>query len=584
MPAVEIRVVNETTAFFDEDPPGYFSVVGSMTEDPTGSGLYDVPSYFVPSPDVVGLYTIPAQYVGDNTTTLRNLSSFSVQEDATPIDPASSAGGVGRIQVNLDDGRDTASYMGQITLVDAANGKTSGAINNISSTNGVATLTADSAMGLFNTDRTVDPFVGTLQEAIQFYASAVGITNVVSVDASLASRSVIYPGFKGNVWVHIKHIMVREQAEMALVLNRIVVRPIRQLEANLSRSTSASYSVSNTNAARAIEIAYYNHTYGNQVEIYPLATEEPSIYSVSAGETSVIELNLNASVTSVNQPVVQTTVPNSSAAGSNGRYSVTGADNLPITAAQWTSRGGSLKVEKTDDPSIIRITIKGASDPTGLLSPYRIAMSSGAGNDYNSLRITGTAVKWDRQTVTIPTGATNVTTSDEVSALIDNPFIRTREEAYSLGLIAAGNQAGIEYRVSGDAIGINRTGQTGLVRATIADFNAQVPPSTTITTFNEEWAGQSIADFNAYWQAFVDNAFSNQLYGNIVGARVHQREAVFRIDSASTNAEGSSFSALMDTTITDFNPIWSGATIADFNEQFVGYTCKRYSIVPLRRD
>lgn len=581
--SVRISFPSRDTAKYIEGPTGFFTVPLGLSESPPGSGLYDVPSYLVETFSGSGVYEIPLDYIGTASHFLSNVKNFSVQEDATPVEPSSSFGGVGRITFNIEETDDSPLLLGEVTLADGSKGKTSGSIVGVSSTDGDLSITADSAIGLFNTDRIVPPYVGTLGGAIQYYADLVGITNDVVVDLSVSSRSVTYPGWTGNVWVKIKELFVKEQVEMALVFDRVYVRSLRQLVATLQRSTTLSWSNENTNAARAIDINYYNHSYGTQCEIYPPTDSEPTIYQVDASETVVITQQLNASIISLNQPVVQNWVGDTSYAGTTGVYSVVGNDGLPITAAQWTAQGGSVTVTVMDDPSILEITIRGANMPD--YAPYRIAMSSGSGNYYNSLHITATAVIWDKRTLRIPTGATNVTTSDEVGPVIDNPFINTLSEAYSLGMKAAQANAGLNYIISGTALDINRTG-TGqeLVAATIADFNLTYVPGTTIATFNTVWSGQDIAALNTYFQDQVNALFENQLFGNAPGARILRSDANFRVNSATTGESTVQFSASLDTLLDDFSDKWTGETIADFNAQFIGYTCKDFSIMPLRRN
>lgn len=584
MPAVEVLLTTPNSAKFLEGPTGFYSVISSMVENPSGSGLYDIPSFFTESPVGSGLYLIPPGYIGASEIPLRNLKNFSVQEDATPIEPSSSFGGVGRISFDINETPNTRLMIGQVTLVDGTRGKTSGSIKTLSGSNGDVSVGADSALGLFNTERTTAPFVGTLGAAVQYYCDLVGITNDVVVESSITSRPVVYPGFRGNVWVNLKQMLVKEQVEIALVFNRVYVRPLRLLDANLNKSLSAEWSLENTSAARAIEIYYYNHVYGSQREVFPVPSSDSGVpfSSLAAGETRTEIIRLDGSMSSVNQPVYQTTVLNQSYAGTNGVYSAFGNDNLPITASQWAAQGGRLTVAIGEDPSTLEVTVTAPN--YAALAPYTIGVSAGGSSTFNSLHITGRGVTWTKELLRLPTGATNVTTSDEVGVTIDNPFVSTREQAYSLGLKAAGAYAGTSYTIGGSAININRNEDgRALIQATIGDFNEQVTPGTSIADFNTEWAGQDIAAFNAYWQAQVDNRFQNQLFGNAIGARVSSREAYFRIVSTTTTEDTIQFSAELDTLVGDFNPVWTGGTVAQFNEQFVGYTCKDFSIVPLRR-
>lgn len=523
---------------------------------------------------------VEVQIIGGDFAT-DNIRSFSVQEDATPIDPSSSYGGVGQISVVIDDFHDAPKLIGSVVLADGTRGKTSGTVRSLSAPDGVLTISADSVLGKFNTDRTAQPLNTTLGAAVQYYCDLVGITNDVVVDSSIASRPVVYPGWTGNAWVYMKNLLAKEQIEMALVFDRVYVRPLRQLVANMDKRASQGWTLDNSVMAKSVEVYYYNHVYGTQQEIYPLTTQEPSIYTVNAGETVKFTQQLNASLLSVNQPVALDFVNNTTYAGTNGVYAVSGNDGLPITAAQWVAQGGSVKVELTDDPSVVEITITGASMPN--YAPYRIAMTSGSSNYYNSLHITGTGVTWDKKLLTIPTGCSD--TSVKVGTTVDNPYISTLSDALSVGGKAAQAYAGVNYRVSGVAFDINRNGQgRDIIQATIADFNTQVAPGTTIASFNTTWAGETIADFNEYWQTQVDLIWPNQLFGNAPGARVLTDDANFRVISATTTESSVQFEANLDTLVSDFSNVWTGETIADFNAAFAGSTMKDFSVIPLRRN
>jgi hypothetical protein len=581
--AVELQIATNSSGYV-ESPPGFLSFPDTLTEAPSGSGLYLIPPEFDETSPDSGLYSLPASFNPDSLLggQRSNIKGFSVQEDATPIDPGSSAGGVGQITVNVNENPESYSLIQEvITLSDRSTGKVQGTVRNISTSNGDATVVADSVLGLFNSDHIVPPKVGTLGAVFQSYCDIVGIVNDVTVDASIASRPVTYPGWVGNMWVHIKQLLAKEQVELALVFNRVVMRPLRQVEVNAERESSRSASVDNQNTAKKVEINYYNNVYGNQIEVYPLTTDEPTIYQVDAGETITISVSLNASMMSLNQPTCINFVEDRPYPGTNGVYSVSGNDGLPITAAQWTAQGGSVTVALTEDPSVMEITITGASMTD--YAPYRIAMSAGTSSYYNSLHITGEGIQQEIKTLTLVTGATSAVTGNEVGITVDNPFISSLADAYKAGIHTAKNYAG-RWTISGSAYNLNRPDDSReFISATVADFNALYPGGMTVAEFNVLWAGKTIADFNAYWDEQFESLWLNQAFGNLSGARVKRGDAYFRVLSATTTAEGTSYSAELDTIVSDFNPVWDGATVDDFNEQWAGKLMKDFTIIPLRR-
>lgn len=587
MAAVDVYFPALSSNQFIEGPSQYFTFPNNLVENPVGSGLYEIPGYLIDEGD--GLYSIPPHLLGTSGAGTTNIRSFSVQEDATPIEPSDSSGGVGQITVGLNDYPDAPRLIGEVVLTDGARGRTSGTVTSLSATDGVLSLSADSALGAFNTDRVVKPYVGTLGGAIQTYCDLVGVQNDVVVDDSVASRAVTYPGWYGNMWVRMKQLLAKEQVEMSLVFDRVYVRPLRLLVANQDKASSLGWGLDNSNAAKRVEVYYYNNVYGTQREVYPVPGEDTNTYSVEAGETITVIQRLNASLSAVNQPSPVNFVNNTTYHNTNGVYAVTGRDNLPVTASQWTAQGGRITVRiLPDDPSSLEIKITGARDPAGNLAPYRIAMSSGSGNDYNSLHITGTGVLWSRKSILLRTGVTNNTSSTDIGVTVDNPFISTLEQAYSLGVKTAQAYAGVKYTVNGTAYDLNRKGEGNeLVQATIGDFNDYVLSGTTIAEFNVDWAGQSIYDFNQFWNDRVSSLWENQLFGNAPGARILREDANFRITSATTSESTVQFTATLDTTVEDFNTKWDpaqGYTISDFNAQFAGMTMKDYAVIPLRKD
>jgi hypothetical protein len=76
-----------------------------------------------------------------------HVTSFSVQEDATPIDVSSSFGGVGQITLGMVADKNSPMLLGEIVLTDGARGRTSGAVTSLASSNGSLSVTADSILG-----------------------------------------------------------------------------------------------------------------------------------------------------------------------------------------------------------------------------------------------------------------------------------------------------------------------------------------------------------------------------------------------------------------------------------------------------
>lgn len=517
-------------------------LVGGYIESPPQSGYFLFPEseHYLVAPGLYspgtleettpGLYSVPSRafaslaYMRGITS---NLRSFSVQEDATTIDPSNYSGGAGQVTVEaLEAGNSLLALSKQMYLADDDSGIVRTTVRDVSTNDGMLTLTADSVLGLFNAQRTAAPQVGTLRQALSYYMGLVGITNGLRIEGDLATRVVAYPGWVGNMWDNIKQILSAEQIEMTVVLDDVVVRPLRTRVASLRNGTTISRSVNKQSAARQVEVFWFNNTPITNGEVYPVPSEEerPSPQQVEANEITTFTIQMDASLSSVNQPVCVDWVDDRSYANSQGVYSVVGTDGLPVTAAQWRAQGGNLSVAITDDPSIIEVTVKGPSDTR--LSPYRIAMSSG--NYYNSLHITGTGVAWKKESTILDTGVENTTNSEDIGATVENPFISTYAKA-----LTAGQQTARAYSMT--------------------------------HTIN----GNVVRD-------------GAQLFGNVAGSRIITPDSNYRINSVTVGPEGTSFEGSEDTTMADFNAVWVGKTMAEFNAFWQGKSQQEFATTPLR--
>ncbi len=344
-----------------------------------------------------------------------------------------------------------------------------------------------------------------------------------------------YPGGKVNLWDELKEICSMRKIDISVEGNSLIFAHERTKEATLDYATSLDWSVDNMDAAKHVEVHYYpNPRWGTveypvnaDIEFYPRdGNSDAQIIQVDANETVEVDLDLNAWVSEVNQPVYTEFVENRDYSFSHGVYSAVGNDNLPITASRWTDTGGDLRVEKTDDPSMVRVIVTGPSDES--LAPYRIAMSSG--NHYNSLHLTGKCYIWDRKTVRVATGADPMNTTQDVGAEVDSKHIQSMSDAYDVAYRVARTYAGPNLRMSGSA------------------------------------------------QELSDPSLSS------TAAIIEAKDAHYRIVNVNTSPGSMEFAAAEDTTFEDFNNVWDGASFKDFNEQFPRSTFRDFALTPLERE
>jgi len=317
--------------------------------------------------------------------------------------------------------------------------------------------------------------------------------------------------------------------------------------------------------------------------VYPYGgwNSDVSVYQVDANETRVISIPVDVSLASLSQPTMVTSVAQNYS-GTTSVYAVAGNDGLPVSPAFWTSRGGSLTVAIGDDGQSIDVTIKSASEEG--YAPYQIAISAGASNAYSSLRIIGTGLGFTRKTTKVPTGTPASKTPTDIGITIDNPWVDTQNDAQAAGLRAAAKFAAANQSITIGATFINRLTESGsYAYPTFADFDA-TQSGIAFDAFDTAWVGQTFSQFNTYQYSLVQNDFANQVFGNIGGARIRYGDAMYRIRSATKDANKiSGATAESDTTIADFNTVWADKTFADFDTKFVGLKFEDHSLIPLAR-
>lgn len=514
-----------------------------------------------------------------------NLTDYSVQEVITPLDASETSPGVGTITFGAVEADDSTLLLdNEVELRDGARGIATGTVRAINSGDYALSVTADSILSTLLAERNSEPFEGTLEAAVAYYLTLVGITGGFEVQDTIASRSVALPGWSGPVIEALSNLCVAQQIEMSVVYDRIVFREARINTAVLSRQTSQGWKIDRGSPALSVEIYHYDYTrktdnaYPNSIE----TTTGP--FQVDTNETlEPIRVAVPASMYTVSQPVAVNTMGPNPPTGGSGAYVVLGSDDLPIPPAEWNAKGGKVTVsidpEKRDE---LIIQIVGMNEPNDPRAPYRVgamrATSSQGTSTYNAFYIRGTGLFYNKQLLTVPTGATN--TQVLVGTTIDNPMISTRAQALTAVQKTVLRYSGLNYTVSGDAVSINREGAGN-------EF-ATAP----LSAFDEEFEGQTLsaldargwlfADFDQFFEDLVTDQFENQLFGNAGGARVLGGEANFRIDSATTTPASVSYSASMDTLFSDWDGVWNGQLLGDWDIAFEGLTLRDWDIKPLK--
>lgn len=458
--------------------------------------------------------------------------SYSISEDANPLDISLAQGGVPSATVSIEDFGQLKKLSPVQVLHDNDLGSFAGEIRSATRANENIEITMDGAAYILNVDKNALPQRTTLQTALNYYVNTLMGQNAYTImwhpAVSTATRNqpVSFPGWTGNVWQHMKemfavmglNVTIYSAAETPV----IYITPLRYYEIVEEDRTVDSLTITNEMAAEKIEVAYYVMQQGTHIEVWPGNDEDAMTVSVNANEAQTYRIELQGSVSSVHQPTVVDWVPNEPADGTTGRYAVAGSDGLPISAKQWRGQGGSLTVKMVDSTTL-EVTVVGMDNKD--LSPFNIVMSAGGSSTYNALRITGNGMRWERKTIEYYTGAKPTTATAEVGATIDSVYISSTSET------------------------------TALQRAANAAIHA-------------------LGTFNGITNTISGEIKSSPGYGLLVGSRLYADNSYYRLDTATTTPEGTDFSASGDTIVSDFDAVWQGKTIAQYDAHWAGRTMR----------
>lgn len=539
--------------------------------------------------------------------------NYSVTESATPLSAGDSRGSVGSMSftvpkpdpdIQRDPGHALAKMIrfglvgmigSKVELVDSRRGIVSGEVLNVTENERMGTYdfqcaTRLKSLNIYNVQ--AKPFVGTLRQAFEYYLKLAGAKTNIDIDPALGARSVAYPGWKGELWYHLKMMAAAQDADISLVSNVIIMRPIRARTARFNRAISASRSMSTDNLAQNIEVYKYNNRSMSGDMIYPVGdlSNENQIFSVNAGEVTEYAIELSASVSSVVQPQAQDWVGPYDMYSS--AYSILTNDGLKVTANEWNLNGGSVRVIVNPDTISARLIIRA---PRGLAirnedgeareaSSYALAdYADGDGTARRAtLRIIGTGVAFFKEKVTIPTGVSPTRTENMVGMTVDNPFISTSQDMYRAGTRAALTYSGVLPALNAELISVNRSGDSGVFdgmtyAATDAMFKSSWGNAITYDQVGVNLAAMghtTYAKVDKYVASQTENDFENQVSGNTAGARVFdvKTRRWYRIREATITPESISVSAEDDMVYRDVQNKYNTLTYAGVQTIFNGMT------------
>lgn len=469
------------------------------------------------------------------TGTVGDIVSWTVREDGTPATLASSAGAPGSASI---EARTTATsrFTGDNTVKLSTNrGSWYGTVTEPSIERATTTLTAQSFTSALDVDKTAQPMaiyldMLTLDYAIRYYCGLCGIdSSQIVIDSTIGNQLILFPGWRGNVWVKLKELAAVYLLEIVVVNDKLTFRPRASKTLDLSNYDALKLSVDTTGYARTFKMMKYTNSSVKDWVVYPEPKTDPkeaTIIQVDRDEVWRQRVTLKASLVSVNQPFAINTSPFPYTFGQS-TYTIIGNDNLPVAAQFWTDFGGKVEVALTENPFEIEITVQGPN--TSLNAPYRLGVSDGD-EVYNTLYITGQGVESFGEEVTFPTAAPD--SSQEVGVTIDCPFIGDNDKFYAAAFALAASFGNPQSSIS-----------TGTMKTGVG----------------------------------------NPGFSEVSGAKIIQDGVNYRSDTNNISAGAVRTTASRYVTDNDLRSVWAGKTDDNFRTVWAGWSNRDMSLQPLRK-
>ena len=504
-----------------------------------------------------------------------NLETASFELSVPTLDPTDLGGSTGSISFTTGPiALPQKLRNSRFTMTDDQYGSVTGRISQISWGNpGQVSFSAETMLQRLNIQATILPaYLVSMADAIN---SALGHAGMVCAGLPTAGL-VAFPGYAGTVLDYVKFFCTVYGYEVYPTPgspNVITFRAIRGAEYSGDWS-SQTFDVNDQTVAKSVDVVRYEYevpaTSAANIEFTPAGTRDAQILTVDANQVISYDIRLDGWAQSVNQPVVADLIGPEERTDV-GAYCVAGSDGLPISAAQWSNTGGSVRVEITDDPAVLRVTITGpkadvivsADGTTDRFAPYSLAATTGT-TTYNSLHITGKGIRARATTQTFLTGAVSEVSMEETGSTVENPFVNTIALLWNVGVRAAQVYAGSRHTQSAsgspdsDIIGVlgSRTSdgsakfrvETVTVSPDLVSFSATA--DTLFSDFNGVWAGATFNDFRKSRTGVTFSDFNADWIGRTFG---------------------------------DFDAVWAGQTFSDFAQVGISDTFTQFAVTPLVR-
>jgi hypothetical protein len=454
---------------------------------------------------------------------------YSISESATPMSLADTSGEIPSLNISAESNSiDTVNNThpnsklmidNSITIVDDMRGTFTGRVSTLSGDSNSVSLQALSIFERLNTTKKATSINGTVTSAVQSYMALAGIDPAnYSIHSSFNSQSVVFPGWIDNIWNSLKMLCVAINAEMYFQSNILYFMPRATKTIKMENIDSESYSIELGQQTRSTVFTKNKTSWVSNGIVFAYHPGD-TVESIEANELKEIPVISKVALNSINQPVYidskftgYTNYIQPTSIGSvptefpTGFYSFVTKTGTVVPASLASRFNASIRVELTDNPYEIKLVVTGPD--TNYNTPWTLQFKE----NEPALGLTGTGALVEPQPTTFNTGTS---VGDDVNEYTDNPFLVNDTYLYNTAYYT-----------------------------------------------NQELCGP-VVTFSFATDKIVEA--SNQEFGYLPGAIFSYKGSKYRITGASYGYGNISVDAKQYVTFADFNTVWAGKTIAQFN-------------------
>jgi hypothetical protein len=454
---------------------------------------------------------------------------YSISESATPISLADTSGEIPALNISgksnstnsISNTHPNSKLLldNSLTMVDSIRGTFTGRVATLSLDSESVTLDVLSLFEKLNVTKKAASHNGTIITAIQSYMALAGISSGnYSIDSSF-TQSVVFPGWTDNIWNALKMLCVAVNAEMYFQSNVLYFKPRATKAVTIENIDGESFSIELGQKTNFTTFTKSKTKWVTNSIVYAY-TPQDSSESVDYNELKEITLTSKVALNSVNQPayanapfdayvdyVQASSVGNVPSQYPNGFYSFRDKNGNIVNSSVVSQWGASVKAELTDNPYEIKVTITGPNY-SGAQTPWSLEFR----DNYPTLAFTGTGALVQPSSIQFATGS-NI--GDDTNEYTDNPFLVNDAFIYNTA-----------YYTNQELCG-------------------------PVVTFS--FATDKIVEAN------------NQEFGYLPGAIFSYGGSKYRITNAKYDYGSISIDAKQYVTFADFNTLWAGKTITQFN-------------------